>query len=97
MECKLPQMGRCPDETRRISRVLQMLNLIAVKPRRYLRRELAEKFEVSERMIEKDLDLIRHGMKLSLLHSSMDFHSDQMGNQRVGEPTPLQISVSILQ
>jgi hypothetical protein len=37
------------------------------------------------------LDAILNG------RSSMDFHSDQMGNQRVGEPTPLQISVSILQ
>lgn len=57
------------EETKRIGRVVQIIQMIASNPGRYLRRSLAEHFEVSERMIQKDLDLIRHSCKFELLHS----------------------------
>ena len=51
------------EETKRTSRILEIVQIIATAPRRYLRRHLAHRFEVSERMIQKDLDVIRHGLK----------------------------------
>ncbi|MHC1729600.1 MAG: helix-turn-helix transcriptional regulator [Syntrophobacteraceae bacterium] len=62
--------GACRlEETKRIGRVIQIIQMIASNPGRYLRRTLAEHFEVSERMIQKDLDIIRNSCKFDLLHS----------------------------
>jgi predicted DNA-binding transcriptional regulator YafY len=66
------------EETKRISRVLELTSMIARNPRRYLRRDLAQKFGVSERMIQKDLELIRHGLKLSLSHSLEGYCFDNL-------------------
>lgn len=57
------------EETKRISRVIEIVQMIAVSPCRYLRRDLAGHFEVSERMIQRDLELIRHGLKFELTHT----------------------------
>ncbi len=59
-------LGRNLEETKRIARILQIVQLIASAPRRYLRKELAKRFEVSDSMIKLDLQVIRHGLKLSL-------------------------------
>jgi predicted DNA-binding transcriptional regulator YafY len=56
------------EETKRIGRVIEIIRMIALNPARYLRRDLAERFEVSERMIQKDLEIIRHGLRFELLH-----------------------------
>lgn len=56
------------EETKRTSRILEIVQMLAVAPRRYLRRDLADRFEISERMIQKDLEVIRHGLKLPLYH-----------------------------
>lgn len=58
------------EETKRISRAIEIVQMIAVNPGRYLRRDLADHFEISERMIQKVLDIIRHGLKLELLHTA---------------------------
>ena len=57
------------EETKRISRVIEIVQMIAVNPGRYLRRDLAGHFEISERMIQKDLDIVRHGLKFELTHT----------------------------
>ncbi len=62
------------EETKRIGRVLQILQLIASQPRRWRRRDLAERFEISERQIDKDIELIRHGLVLSLRHSPEGYY-----------------------
>ncbi|HIE12869.1 MAG TPA: WYL domain-containing protein, partial [Desulfotomaculum sp.] len=54
------------EETKRVSRILALLQLITASPRRYSRRDLSARFEVSERMIQKDLEVIRHGLRLPL-------------------------------
>ncbi|MBO9323848.1 MAG: hypothetical protein J7457_17265 [Roseiflexus sp.] len=54
------------EETKRTARILEIVQLIAGNPRRYRRADLAKRFEISERMIQKDLDIIRHRLKLSL-------------------------------
>jgi predicted DNA-binding transcriptional regulator YafY len=54
------------EEIKRTSRVLQMLLLIASSPERYTRKQLADKFEIGERMVTKDLSILRHGLRLDL-------------------------------
>jgi predicted DNA-binding transcriptional regulator YafY len=51
------------EETKRTARILEIVQLIAGNPRRYRRADLAKRFEISERMIQKDLDIIWHGLK----------------------------------
>jgi len=66
------------EETKRTSRILEIVQIVATAPRRYLRRDLAARFEVSERMIQKDLEVIRHGLKLSLSHSPEGYHFEEV-------------------
>lgn len=66
------------EETKRTSRILEIVQIIAIAPRRYLRRDLADRFEISERMIQKDLDVIRHGLKLPLMHSREGYYFEEM-------------------
>jgi predicted DNA-binding transcriptional regulator YafY len=54
------------EETKRIGRVLRILQAIGAQPRAWTRGRLAEQFEVSERMIDKDLELIRHALRYEL-------------------------------
>jgi predicted DNA-binding transcriptional regulator YafY len=77
-DAKPPGLGRTCEETKRLSRVLVLTQMIATSPRRYLRRELAERFEISERMIQKDLEHIRHGLKLSLCHAPGGYYFENM-------------------
>lgn len=74
---RLPGMGRALEETKRISRIVDITHRIAVNPRRFLRRDLAAEFEVSERMIQKDLDIIRHGLRLHLEHTPQGYFFEQ--------------------
>ena len=53
-------------ETRRIARILEIIQLISDRPRHWKRKMLADKFEISERQIQKDLSVIRHGLRLPL-------------------------------
>ena len=66
------------EETKRISRVMEIVQMIAVSPRRYLRRDLAEHFEISGRMIQKDLDIIRHGLKFELTHTPAGYFFERI-------------------
>lgn len=66
------------EETKRIGRVLLILQLIASQPRRWRRRELAERFELSERQIDKDLELIRHGLAFSLRHAPNGYYFETL-------------------
>lgn len=77
MTSGLPGLGRFYDETKRVSRILELTQIITMRPRRYLRRDLADRFGVGERMIQKDLDVIRNGLKLPLLHSAMGYYFEE--------------------
>jgi predicted DNA-binding transcriptional regulator YafY len=50
------------DETRRVSRLLDIAWRIAAAPRYWTRRRLAGLYEVSERQITSDLTIMRHGL-----------------------------------
>ncbi len=54
-------MGRI-DETRRVSRLLDIAWRIAAAPRHWTRKRLAALYEVSERQITSDLTVMRHGL-----------------------------------
>jgi predicted DNA-binding transcriptional regulator YafY len=69
MNPNYPAAGRPLEDLKRASRLLELIHIIAIAPGRYLRRDLAARFEISERMIQKDLDILRHGLKLPLVHS----------------------------
>jgi predicted DNA-binding transcriptional regulator YafY len=62
------------EETKRTARVLQMLLLIASSPERYTRKLLADRFEIGERMVTKDLSIIRHGLRLDLRRSPEGYY-----------------------
>lgn len=62
------------EETKRTSRILEIVQLVAAKPREYRRPDLAKRFEISERMVQKDLEVIRHGLKLSLMRDTDGYY-----------------------
>ncbi|TVR75900.1 MAG: YafY family transcriptional regulator [Sphaerobacteraceae bacterium] len=59
-------MGRRFPELQRASRILEIVSRISSRPRLWTRAGLAQHFEISERQITKDLDIIRHGLKFVL-------------------------------
>lgn len=74
----LPGLGRIYEETKRISRILELIQIITAGPGRYRRRDLAARFEISERMVQKDLEVIRHGLKLALGRSTEGYRFDDL-------------------
>lgn len=74
----LPGLGRIYEETKRISRILELIQIIGARPGRYRRRDLAARFEISERMIQKDLDVIRNGLKLALGRSADGYRFEEV-------------------
>jgi predicted DNA-binding transcriptional regulator YafY len=58
-------LARLP-ETTRIARVLDIVWRINAAPRYWTRKRLAEEFEVSERMITSDLEIIKHRLHFEL-------------------------------
>lgn len=65
------------EETKRIGRVLRIVQLLAHEPRRWSRMRLAAEFEVSERMIDKDLHLIRHALAYEVGHAHTGYYFER--------------------
>jgi predicted DNA-binding transcriptional regulator YafY len=63
---QLPDGAPRLEETKRIARVLRIIQLIGSHPRQWSRARLADEFEVSHRTIDNDLQLIRHGLLYDL-------------------------------
>lgn len=61
-------------ETRRTARVLEMISLISSGPRHWTRKRLAAKFNVSERQITKDLEILKHGLKFEIEHAREGYY-----------------------
>lgn len=73
----LPGQGR--DNTiRRTARVLELIQQIATRPHYWSRRTLAEHHEISERMVQKDLELIRYRLGLSLRHEGGTYYFERL-------------------
>ena len=64
-------------EIRRTSRILQIINRIAMRPGRCRAKDLAQHFEVSDRTIKKDLQIIRHGLRLALRSSRQGYYFEE--------------------
>ncbi len=65
------------EEIKRTARILQIIHLVAIRPRRYRAKDLAQHFEISERMIKKDLQIIRHGLRLMLCSSRQGYYFEE--------------------
>ena len=65
------------EEIKRTARILQLIQLIAIRPRQYRTKDLAQRFEISERMIKKDLQIIRHGLRLILCPSPQGYYFEE--------------------
>ncbi|MGC9083043.1 MAG: helix-turn-helix transcriptional regulator [Anaerolineae bacterium] len=73
----IPGQGR--DNTiRRTARVLEIIQQIATRPHYWSRRTLADYHEISERMIQKDLELIRQRLGLSLRHEDGTYYFERL-------------------
>ncbi len=67
-----------PEEYRRTRRIIDLLLRIANQPRRWTRRALAERYEVSEQQIDKDLHLLRHGLVMPLRHCRDGYYFERL-------------------
>lgn len=65
-------------ETRRTTRLLDLIWRISSAPRQWSRRKLAEQYEVSERQITKDLEVLRHGLRFPIQRSSEGYYFEQI-------------------
>lgn len=65
-------------ETRRTTRLLDLIWRISTAPRRWSRKRLAEHYEVSERQITKDLQLLRHGLKFAIERSAEGYYFERV-------------------
>jgi len=78
----MPKLNFLPshrdDQIRRTARVLEIIQQIAVAPGRWSRRSLAEHHEISERMIQKDLELIRYRLGLKLEHDGETYSFERL-------------------
>lgn len=62
----MPKRERPLEENKRVARILQIVQMIATAPKRYKRKDLAAEFEISAEAIKKDIEVIRHGLRLTL-------------------------------
>lgn len=68
-------------ETRRTARLLDLVWRIASAPREWTRKRLADHYEVSERQITKDLDLLRngrHGLRFDIHHAREGYYFERV-------------------
>jgi predicted DNA-binding transcriptional regulator YafY len=76
------------EETKRLGRVLRIVQTVAAQPGVWTRRRLADEMEVSERTIDNDLALIRHALRYVLCRTRKGYFFEQGPHLR-----PLQLSL----
>jgi predicted DNA-binding transcriptional regulator YafY len=69
----LPLTEARDEQTHRIARVLEIIQQISSAPGYWTRRSLSEYHEIGERMIQKDLELIRVRLGLKLTHTDAGY------------------------
>lgn len=67
-----------PDEYRRVARVLEIIQYIAARPGWWKRKTLAQRYEISERQIQKDIDIIRNRLGLPLVHDGVGYSFERI-------------------
>lgn len=73
----IPEGGR-DNQIRRTARILEMIQQIVMAPGRWSRQKLAEHYEISQRMIQKDIELIRLRLGLELNHTGVGYEFVQL-------------------
>ncbi|MBX2999939.1 MAG: WYL domain-containing protein [Caldilineaceae bacterium] len=66
------------EDLKRTGRILEIIHLIAIRPRQYRAKDFAERWEITDRMIKKDLELIRHRLRLSLRSSPQGYYFEEV-------------------
>jgi predicted DNA-binding transcriptional regulator YafY len=66
------------EQSRRTGRVLEIIQFIATAPGHWTRKSLAAHYEISERMIQKDLELVRYKLGLELLHDENGYSFERL-------------------
>jgi predicted DNA-binding transcriptional regulator YafY len=74
-----PHRGGPPrlEETKRIGRVLETVQRIHAQPRAWTRSRLAEEFGISQRMVDNDLQLIRHSLRYELRRGRSGYYFER--------------------
>jgi predicted DNA-binding transcriptional regulator YafY len=67
-----------PEEFRRTRRIVDLLLRVANQPKRWTRRDLATRYEVSEQQMDKDLQLVRHGLVMPLRHCRQGYYFESL-------------------
>ncbi len=62
------------EETKRVARLLDIIARISARPKVWTRRALAQAFEISERRLQEDLDIIVHRLHLPLAHCRSGYY-----------------------
>ncbi len=62
------------EETKRVARILDIVARINARPKVWTRRALSEVFEISERRIQQDFDIIIHRLHLPLRHCRQGYY-----------------------
>lgn len=62
------------EETKRVARVLDIIARISARPKVWTRRALAQAFEISERRLQEDLDIVVHRLRLPLAHCRTGYY-----------------------
>jgi len=78
MQMHASPLGPRDDQIRRTARVLEIVQQIVVAPGHWSRKSLARCHEISERMIQKDLQLIRYRLGLQLEHDGMGYYFERL-------------------
>jgi len=65
--------GTKPEELKRIGRVIEIAALLAAQPRRWTLARLSARFEIGERQIQRDLELLRHRMGYTIARTRGGF------------------------
>lgn len=74
MKSRLAPAGGKDDQIRRTARILEIIQQISIDPGQWSRRRLAKYHEISERMIQKDIELIRIRLGLALEHDGNAYY-----------------------
>lgn len=79
MDARFARRGGEPrqEETKRLGRLLTLIQLIANHPRRWTRRGLAERFGVSERQLDDDLAALRNGPLFAIGHARSGYYFER--------------------
>lgn len=88
------------EETKRVARLLDMVARISARPKMWTRRSLAQAFEISERRIQQDLDILVRRLGLPIRHSRSGYYlAEQRALPAVtfafGEAVALLLSASV--